>query len=138
MLATAAFFPNRNVMPSIFTEKERHKELVGLERAKIEENIECLTKDIQREEAERQKKKELLVEELDQQVEEKKKIIDKTERFRESNELASRLSKFQMNINEPVISVSHGLLIKWLSRCFVFLHYRIFAGEGPSGTKVLS
>ena len=96
-------------MPSIFTEKERHKELVGLERAKIEENIECLTKDIQREEAERQKKKELLVEELDQQVEEKKKVpttTSKAERFRETNELASKLSKFQMHLNEPVISVS--------------------------------
>ena len=113
-------------MPSIFVEAERHKELVELERAKIEENIECLTKDIQREEAERQKKKELLVEELDQQVEEKKKVptvaaADKAERFRESNELASKLSKFQMHLDEPVISVSHidYYLLQSLSFCIL-------------------
>ena len=50
------------------------------------------------------------MEDLDQQVAEKDQIFqrsrDKSERFRETNQLASQLSKFQMHINEPVITVS--------------------------------
>ena len=92
-----------------FAEKNREREMVSTERRKIEENIERLSQEIQREEAEKEKKKQLFIEDLDNQVAEKedKKVTttkDKGQRFRETNELATKLN-VQLNINEPVISV---------------------------------
>ena len=94
-----------------FAEKNREREMVSTERRKIEENIDRLSQEIQKEEAEKEKKKQLFVEDLDNQVAEKenRKTVtntkDKGQRFRETNELATKLN-VQLNVNEPVITVS--------------------------------
>lgn len=97
-----------------FTEKERETELIASERCKIEENIERLSSDIQKEENEREKKRQVFVEDLDKQVEEKKTNQSYQERkeqmFRDTNALADKLSKFK--IDEPVIAVSENLLLE--------------------------
>ena len=92
--------------------------MVSEERRKIQENIDRLSHEIQREEEEREKKKQLFVEDLDQQVAEKKGdtrnvFTDKNQRFRQTNELANKLN-FQLNLDEPVISVSISLHEKLL------------------------
>lgn len=96
------------------TEREREKELIESERSKIEETIQRLSADIQKEENEREKKKQVFVEDLDKQVEEKKTSQSYQERkeqmFRDTNALADKLSKFK--IDEPVIAVSEILLLK--------------------------
>ena len=95
----------------VLAEKNREREMVSTERRKIEENIDRLSQEIQREEAEKEKKKQLFIEDLDNQVAEKenRKTVtntkDKGQRFRETNELATKLN-VQLNIDEPVISVS--------------------------------
>jgi len=100
-------------------EKEREKEQIELERSQIEENIERLSKDIQKEEEDKQRKKQVFIEDLDQQTEEKKETVrkiataDKAERFRETNALASKLSKLHMNLDEPVISDFRRRRAKW-------------------------
>lgn len=90
--------------------KAREKEIIEAERNRIEEGIDSLSKDIQKEEEDREEKRKMFVEDLDQQVAERDQIFqrsrDKSERFRETNQLASQLSKFQMHLNEPVITVS--------------------------------
>ena len=97
-----------------FVDKERQKEQIEVERSKIEENIDRLSKDIEKEEDVKQRKREVFIEDLDQQTEEKKAatekraVIDKAERFRGTNALASKLSK-HLNLDEPVISVSYNL-----------------------------
>jgi len=100
-------------------EKEREREMVSEERRKIQENIDRLSHEIQREEEEREKKKQLFVEDLDHQVAEKKTdatkrniIIDKSQRFRQTNELANKLN-FQLNLDEPVISDFRRKKMKW-------------------------
>lgn len=67
------------------------------------------------------------MEDLDQQVEEKKELRDKAQRFRETNEMASKLSKF--NLNEPVISVNTFFYDELIKRGW-FLH-----GNGPEIIK---
>ena len=94
---------------SSLAEKKRHEELVAIERSKIEENIDRLSKDIQQEESERQRKRDMFVEDLDNQVEEKKAAkttFNRGEIFRSNNELASKLKKLHMTDTEPVITVS--------------------------------
>ena len=99
-----------------FADKERQKEQIEVERSKIEENIDRLSKDIEKEEDVKQRKREVFIEDLDQQTEEKKAanekraVIDKAERFRGTNALASKLSK-HLNLDEPVISVSYNLQV---------------------------
>ena len=99
----------------ILADKERQREQIESERSKIEENIERLSKDIQKEEEDKQRKKEVFVEDLDAQTAEKREAkeknvaIDKAERFRENNALAKKLTKLHLNLDEPVISVSHFL-----------------------------
>ena len=106
-----------------FVDKERQKEQIEVERSKIEENIDRLSKDIEKEEDVKQRKREVFIEDLDQQTEEKKAatekraVIDKAERFRGTNALASKLSK-HLNLDEPVISVSYNLTYeKCISQC---------------------
>ncbi len=94
---------------SWFPEKQREHELVATERAKVEEAIERLSNDIQREEQEAHSKKALLVEDLDGQVKEKLEQIQRKPReesFRETNELASKLANWKVGEIEPVIGVS--------------------------------
>ena len=110
--------------------------MVSEERRKIQENIDRLSHEIQREEEEREKKKQLFVEDLDHQVAEKKTdatkrniIIDKSQRFRQTNELANKLN-FQLNLDEPVISVSISLHVKTFSIYNIFTFYcRISVGK---------
>ena len=96
-----------------FVDKERQREQIEVERSKIEENIDRLSKDIEKEEDVKQRKREVFIEDLDLQTEEKKAatekraVIDKAERFRGNNALASKLSK-HLNLDEPVISVSYN------------------------------
>ena len=96
-----------------FVDKERQREQIEVERSKIEENIDRLSKDIEKEEDVKQSKREVFIEDLDLQTEEKKAatekraVIDKAERFRGNNALASKLSK-HLNLDEPVISVSYN------------------------------
>lgn len=99
-------------------DKERQKEQIEVERSKIEENIDRLSKDIEKEEDVKQRKREVFIEDLDQQTEEKKAatekgaVIDKAERFRGTNALASKLSK-HLNLDEPVISDFRRRRAKW-------------------------
>jgi len=99
-------------------DKERQKEQIEVERSKIEENIDRLSKDIEKEEDVKQRKREVFIEDLDQQTEEKKTaterraVIDKAERFRGTNALASKLSK-HLNLDEPVISDFRRRRAKW-------------------------
>ena len=92
--------------------------MIANERTKIEEHIEKLSKDIEQEEEERNKKKQLFVEDLDKQVEDKKHPRkNRVEMFRETNELSDRLTKLYMNKEEPGISVSkpvHYISVKIL------------------------
>ena len=94
-----------------FSEKDREQQLVSVERAKVEESIDRLSKDIQREEKEAQDKKALLVEDLDEQVKEKREkelqSISKDEVFRETNQLASKLADWKVGADEPVLGVSY-------------------------------
>ena len=77
------------------------------ERASIEEQIKKLSKDIEDEEADNQKKKDMFVEDLDKQVEEKRQPKkDRATMFRQTNELSDKLTKLYMNKEEPGISVS--------------------------------
>jgi len=100
-------------------DKEHQKEQIESERSKIEENIERLSKDIQKEEEDKQRKKEVFIEDLDQQTAEKKEAaekiatVNKAERFRENNALASKLSKLHLNLDEPVISDFRRRRAKW-------------------------
>ena len=83
--------------------------MVGNERMKIEEHINKLSRDIEKEEEANKKKKDLFVEDLDKQVEEKKQIQtrkNRAELFRQTNELSDRLTKLYMNKDEPGITVS--------------------------------
>ena len=83
--------------------------MVGNERMKIEEHIDKLSKDIEKEEEKNKKKKELFVEDLDKQVEEKQQIHtrkNRAELHRQTNELSDRLTKLYMNKDEPGITVS--------------------------------
>ena len=76
------------------------------ERASIEEQIKKLSKDIEDEEADNQKKKDMFVEDLDKQVEEKRQPKkDRATMFRQTNELSDKLTKLYMNKEEPGISV---------------------------------
>lgn len=99
-------------------DKERQKEQIEVERSKIEENIDRLSKDIEKEDDVKQRKREVFIEDLDQQTEEKKAatekraVIDKAERFRGTNALASKLSK-HLNLDEPVISDFRRRRAKW-------------------------
>ena len=87
--------------------KEREEQMIANERTKIEEHIEKLSKDIEQEEEQRNKKKQLFVEDLDKQVEDKKHPRkNRVEMFRETNELSDRLTKLYMNKEDPGISVS--------------------------------
>ena len=86
-------------------DKDRQKTMVEQERCKIEEAIQTLSRDIEKEEEAKKRQKEVYVQDLDDQIEEKKKL-DQIQRFKETNELASRLSKFEMAMKEPVITVS--------------------------------
>ncbi len=108
--------------------------MVSEERRKIQENIDRLSHDIQKEEEEQEKKKQLFVEDLDHQVAEKKadptkrNINDKSQRiflgrkpFVETNELANKLN-FQLNLDEPVISVSITLHVKAFSILVCICH----------------
>ena len=60
-----------------FADKERQKEQIEVERSKIEENIDRLSKDIEKEEDVKQRKREVFIEDLDQQTEEKKAANEK-------------------------------------------------------------
>ena len=83
--------------------------MVGNERMKIEEHINKLSQDIEKEEEANKKKKDLFVEDLDKQVEEKQQIQtrkNRAELFRQTNELSDRLTKLYMNKDEPGIAVS--------------------------------
>ena len=83
--------------------------MVGNERMKIEEHINKLSQDIEKEEEDNKKKKELFVEDLDKQVEEKQQIHTRKTRsqlFKQTNELSDRLTKLYMNKDEPGIAVS--------------------------------
>ena len=105
-------------------------------------------KDIQKEEEEKQRKKQVFIEDLDQQTEEKKETVrkiataDKAERFRETNALASKLSKLHMNLDEPVISVSTYILnyfdptatIRFISILTKNNFFRISDEEEQNGT----
>jgi len=99
-------------------DKERQREQIEVERSKIEENIDRLSKDIEKEEDVKQRKREVFIEDLDLQTEEKKAatekraVIDKAERFRGNNALASKLSK-HLNLDEPVISDFRRRRAKW-------------------------
>ena len=81
------------------------------ERSSIEDQIKKLSKDIEDEEADNQRKKDMFVEDLDKQVEEKKQPKkDRATMFRQTNELSDRLTKLYMNKEEPGISVSNIII----------------------------
>lgn len=94
-------------------EKERQQELVSTERLKIEEGIDRLTNDIQKEEKEASQKKAMFVEDLDHQVKEKKEKITREQRFRDTNELAKTLADWKVSPDEPVISDFRRRRAKW-------------------------
>jgi len=99
-------------------EKQRQEEMVGNERMKIEEHINKLSQDIEKEEEANKKKKDLFVEDLDKQVEEKKQIQtrkNRAELFRQTNELSDRLTKLYMNKDEPGITDFRRKKVKWMS-----------------------
>ena len=94
-----------------FPEKERKHEMIVNERASIEEQIKKLSKDIEDEEADNQKKKDMFVEDLDKQVEEKRQPRkDRATMFRQTNELSDKLTKLYMNKEEPGISVRISII----------------------------
>ena len=92
--------------------------MVGNERMKIEEHINKLSQDIEKEEEANKKKKDLFVEDLDKQVEEKQQIQtrkNRAELFRQTNELSDRLTKLYMNKDEPGITDFRSKKGKWMS-----------------------
>ena len=102
-----------------FSEKQRQEEMVGNERMKIEEHINKLSQDIEKEEEDNKKKKELFVEDLDKQVEEKQQIHTRKTRsqlFKQTNELSDRLTKLYMNKDESELAVSFIPLFKILKK----------------------
>jgi hypothetical protein len=85
--------------------------MVSAEREKIEETIDRLSRDIEQEEKEALEKKVVFIEDLDNQVNEKKETSNavmkpRQEIFKETNELARKLANWKATQDEPVISVS--------------------------------
>ena len=101
------------------------------ERASIEEQIKKLSKDIEDEEADNQKKKDMFVEDLDKQVEEKRQPKkDRATMFRQTNELSDKLTKLYMNKEEPGISVRTNYKIGFNCKKLSLLIFPIFCLSG--------
>lgn len=108
-------------MFSCFTEKEKRIDEITLEKQILKENIEKLNTDIVNEQKKQIEKKEMFVEDLDAQIEEKD-LLSKTknedkmksdklrvemlwdQRVRDKNELANRLSKWSFDPSDTTIS----------------------------------
>ena len=106
---------------SCFTEKEKRIDEITLEKQILKENIEKLNTDIINEQKKQIEKKEMFVEDLDTQIEEKDRL-SKTksedekksdrlrvemlwdQRVRDKNELANRLSKWSFDPSDTTIS----------------------------------
>ena len=112
---------DNNQILTFFLEKEKRIDEITLEKQILRENIEKLNTDIENERKMQIEKKEMFVEDLDTQVEEKGKLSEKgnedqkkSERLRvemlwdqtvrDKNELASRLSKWSFDPSDTTMT----------------------------------
>ena len=103
------------------TEKEKRIDEITLEKEILRENIEKLNADIINEQKKQIEKKEMFVEDLDAQIEEKDRLSTKQnedqkkteklrvemlwdQRVRDKNELANRLSKWSFDPSDTAVS----------------------------------
>ena len=103
------------------TEKEKRIEEITLEKEILRENIEKMNADIINEQKKQIEKKEMFVEDLDAQIEEKDRLSTKQnedqkkteklrvemlwdQRVRDKNELANRLSKWSFDPSDTAVS----------------------------------
>ena len=103
------------------TEKEKRIDEISLEKEILRENIEKMNADIINEQKKQIEKKEMFVEDLDAQIEEKDKLSKKKnedqkkteklrvemlwdQRVRDKNELANRLSKWSFDPSDTAVS----------------------------------
>ena len=104
-----------------FTEKEKRIDEITLEKEILRENIEKMNADIINEQKKQIEKKEMFVEDLDAQIEEKDRLSTKQnedqkkteklrvemlwdQRVRDKNELANRLSKWSFDPSDTAVS----------------------------------
>ena len=103
------------------TEKEKRIDEITLEKEILRENIEKMNADIINEQKKQIEKKEMFVEDLDAQIEEKDRLSTKQnedqkkteklrvemlwdQRVRDKNELANRLSKWSFDPSDTAVS----------------------------------
>ena len=139
VLITLSFFHPQNKRnfknhPSLFSATEERERLIASEREQLQADIERLTAEIEREEAARRSEREAFVKDIDAQVEEKTInreeeegkestwAVRREEAFRQDNELASKLAKWNLKPEAEVLTVSVSL--KMLKHSFVFLFAR--------------
>ena len=136
VLITLSFFHPQNKRnfknhPSLFSATEERERSIASEREQLQADIERLTAEIEREAAARRSEREAFVNDIDAQVEEKKIkreedevkestwAVRREEAFRQDNELASKLAKWNLKPEAEVLTVSVSL--KMLKHSFVFL-----------------
>ena len=135
----------------MFTEREKRIDEILLEKEILRENIEKLKLDVENEQKRQIEKKELFVEDLDAQVEEKETLSRKAkddpkktdklrvemlwdDRVRERNELAKKLSKWSFESTDTTMIGVKYFEFSWngihypnktlrIKSCFIYLPF---------------